>query len=132
MVFSTKSDSIGAFASGLCLVHCVATPLIFVIQPLSLHAEDAAPIWWKSLDYFFLFISFFAVYWSVKNTSKTWMQYSLWISFSLLTAAILNEKLELFHLGELVVYNPAISLIGFHLYNRKYCQCANETCCVTK
>lgn len=126
----SKSDSFGAIASGLCLLHCIATPILFAIQPMATHVEEA-PIWWKSLDYIFLLLSFFAVYWSAKNSSKNWMKYALWTSWILLTLAILNEKLELFHLGELVVYIPAISLIGLHLYNRKYCQCADETCCAT-
>jgi hypothetical protein len=125
----TKSDTFGAFASSLCLVHCIVTPILFAIQPIAAQTEGA-PIWWKSLDYIFLIISFFAVLWSAKNTSKTWMKYALWISWLLLTLAIVNEKLELFHLGELVVYIPAVSLIGLHLYNRKYCQCGDEECLV--
>ena len=125
---SIKSDSIGAIASSLCLAHCIATPILFVMQPLAVHAETA-PVWWKNLDYTFLLLSFFAVYWSVKNSSKTWVKYALWVSWIALTSAILNEKMELLHLGEIVVYGPAISLIFLHLYNRKYCQCADETCC---
>ena len=131
MFITKKSDSIGAFASGLCLIHCIVTPLIFMIQPLSVHA-DTAPIWWKSLDYIFLLISFFAVYWSAKNTSKSWVKYALWASWALLTAAIVNEKLELFHLGELVVYIPAVSLIGLHIYNRRYHHCDDEHCAVVE
>ena len=129
MTFTDKSDSIGALASGLCLIHCIATPLIFVVQPLTV-SDQAAPFWWQSLDYIFLLISFFAVFWTVRNTSKTWIKYALWVSYVLLVFAIMNEKFELFHLGELVEYLPAASLIGLHLYNRKYCQCApNDSCC---
>ena len=29
---TTKSDLWGAFASGLCLIHCLATPFIFLAQ----------------------------------------------------------------------------------------------------
>ncbi len=124
-----NSDFLGTIASSLCLLHCIATPLLFVIQPISVQTE-AAPFWWKSLDYLFLLISFFAVYQSAKKSSKVWMKYALWISWIVLTLAIFNEKIELFHLGELVVYIPAVSLIGLHLYNRKYCQCKDETCYV--
>lgn len=130
MVLSNRSDSLGVFASGLCLIHCIATPLIFVLQPLAV-SEEAAPLWWKSLDYVFLVISFIAVYWSAKNTSKTWMRSALWISWVALTFAILNEKMELFHLGEISIYIPAVVLIGLHLYNQKYCKCKDEECCAT-
>lgn len=125
---SFQSDPIGVAASSLCLLHCIATPLIFIAQPLA--TEEAAPVWWKSLDYVFLVISFFAIFWSVRNSSKTWVKYALWISWVVLSGAILNEKLELFSLTEFSVYIPAIGLIFLHLYNRKYCQCANEECCV--
>lgn len=128
MIFSNRSDSLGAFSSGMCLIHCISTPFIFALQPLAL-ADEAAPSWWKSLDYIFLAISFLAVYWSANNTPKRWLQYALWICWAALTFAILDEKMELFHLGEISVYFPALGLIGLHLYNRKYCQCAGEDCC---
>ncbi len=125
---SINSDPIGAMASSLCLIHCVATPLIFIIQPLA--TEEAAPAWWKSLDYIFLLVSFFAVYWSVRNSSKNWMKYALWIFWTALALAIFNEKMELFSLTEFSIYIPAIGLVFLHFYNRKYCQCTDEECCV--
>jgi len=131
MIVEQKSDSIGALASGLCLVHCVATPFIFVLQPLTA-SEEVTPLWWESLDYIFLAISFLAVYWSAINTSKKWMKYALWISFSLLSFAILNEKFGFVDLGNFIAYIPAASLVFLHVYNKKYCQCANETCCATQ
>lgn len=124
-----KSDSIGAMASSLCLLHCIATPLLFAIQPISIHTE-VTPVWWKSLDYIFLLFSFFAVFRSTKSSSKIWMKYALWISWIILTLAILNEKMELLHLGELLIYIPAIALVFLHLYNSKYCQCVDENCCI--
>ena len=126
-----KSDLLGTFASGLCMLHCFATPLLFMIQPISVQAETA-PLWWKSLDYIFLFVSFFAVYWSSNNSSKKGIKYLLWVSWMLLTVAIINEKMELFHWGEWVVYIPALSLLFTHLYNRKYCRCDDATCCANE
>lgn len=123
-----KSDNIGALASSLCLLHCLATPLFFIVQPLRIH-ETSSPIWWKSLDFIFLILSFFAVYWSAKNTSKNWIKYLLWLSWAILTFAIVNEKLELFHLPELAVYIPTLALIVLHIYNKKYCQCKDGNCC---
>ena len=131
MILINKSDSLGALASSLCLLHCVATPFLFVLQPLAV-SEEAAPFWWQSLDFVFLVISFLAVYWSAINTSKKWMRNALWTSFIVLALAILNEKFELLHLGEFLTYIPAASLIGLHLYNKKYCQCDDDTCCATQ
>lgn len=127
-----KSDIIGASASLLCLVHCIATPFLFVWYTSTTIIERTSLWWWNMLDLVFLIISFFAVYWSVKTTSKHWMRVILWASWISLTIAILNEKLSIISLGELAVYIPTISLAFFHIYNRKYCRCNNENCCVVK
>ena len=42
-----NSDSIGALASSLCLVHCVATPFIFVVQSCAASCCASAPAWWS-------------------------------------------------------------------------------------
>ena len=123
----SKSDIIGSGASLLCLIHCILTPFLFVAQAeLSGHGE-AHPIWWGLLDVVFLVISYFAVWWSGKNTSKSWIHYALWASWIVLAVIVMNEKLEVVHLPEAVIYLPAISLIVLHLYNRKYCNhCVEE------
>lgn len=122
---------LGVAASSLCLVHCLATPFLFTIQAGNLHHHHLHPFWWGLLDIFFIFVSLVAVYWSARNTSKKWMKYALWISWVLLTAVILNEKLEVMHITESFIYFPSISLVVLHLYNRKYCQCVDDSCCTT-
>ena len=127
----TNSDFIGALSSGLCLIHCIATPFIFLAQTsVATHSTDV-PIWWSAIDILFIMISFFAVHWSTKNSSKSWVIRALWVSWVLLCAGILNEKFEILHLPEIVIYIPAIALIIFHLYNKKYCRCKNENCCAS-
>ena len=67
---SLKSDWIGMLASGLCLIHCLATPFLFIANAsIGLH-EEAHPSWWGALDIVFLVLSFFAVYWSIQNTTQ--------------------------------------------------------------
>ena len=53
-----NSDSIGALASTLCLIHCLATPFIFVVQSCAASCCASAPAWWVFFDYLFLTISF--------------------------------------------------------------------------
>ena len=126
---STKSDWIGALASGLCLIHCLATPFLFVASAgIGFHG-DAHPSWWGALDIIFLVLSFFAVYWSIQNTSETWIKYGFGIVWLLLALIVLNEKFEIFHIAEAAIYPPTIGLIFLHFYNRYYCQCKDETCC---
>ena len=111
---TSKSDLIGTAASTLCLIHCVATPFLFVAQAEILGHGDAHPVWWGFLDIFFLVISYFAVWWSSQNTTKTWVRYALWISWIVLTMIVLNEKLSVFPLLEEAIYIPTVSLIALH------------------
>lgn len=131
---TSKSDIIGAFASTLCLIHCVATPFIFVAGATSTglhhHHHGDSPFWWSMIDIIFIVISFFAVYFSVKQSSKNWVKIALVASWFLLTAFILNEKFEVVHLAEFWVYIFALTLVGLHLYNRKYCHCKTDEACV--
>lgn len=127
-----KPDTFGALASTLCVIHCVATPFLFVVQSCALHGCDATPSWWKNLDFLFLVVSFFAVNQSVKTTSKSFMKPLLWINWSLLCLVLVNEKMHWLSLSEYVTYTFAISLAVIHLYNLKYCQCKSTTCCASQ
>ncbi len=129
--FKLKSNVLGAAASSLCLIHCLATPLLFTIHTGQLNHHHEHPYWWGLLDILFIIVSLIAVYWSAINTSKKWMQYALWVSWALLTAIILNEKLEIMHIAEEFIYLPSVSLVVLHLYNRKYCQCEDDSCCTS-
>ncbi len=118
---TSKSDLIGTTASTLCLIHCIATPFLFVAQAEMLGHDESHPVWWGILDIVFLVLAYFAVWWSSETTSKRWVRYGLWISWIMLTVIVLNEKLSFFHLPEAAIYFPTVSLIALHLYNRKYC-----------
>jgi len=128
-----RSDTMGAIASGLCLIHCVATPFLFVAHA-GAHGHEhghghGSPLWWGTIDLLFLAISLLAVWWSSRNSSKQWVKYALYVSWAGLAFLILNEKLGWVHLLEEAIYLPALSLVFLHLYNRRYCQCDDETCC---
>ena len=126
-----KPDTFGALASTLCVVHCLATPLIFIAHACGVNDGCATtPIWWQSLDYLFLIIGFIAVYRSAHTTSKKVMKLLLWGIWILLFIMIINEKLALFKLSEYYTYLFAMLLASLHLYNLKYCQCKASNCCV--
>ncbi len=123
-----KSDLLGAIASGLCLVHCLATPFLFVAQAGMATQHGTSPVWWGLIDITLLLVSFAAVYWAAKKTSWQWMKIALTVSWVFLAMIILNEKFEGFHLAEAWIYVPTVSLVLLHLYNRKYCYCEDEIC----
>ncbi|MGH1387623.1 MerC domain-containing protein [Kordia sp.] len=132
VLYKKKSDTIGIYASGLCLVHCLATPLLFIVQSQMICCEASVPVWWKALDIFFLVISFFAIYWSVKSTSKEWMKFALWSTWLFLSVIIVNEKAQWFSIPESAIYVPSLGLVFLHFYNRKYCRCKDDQCCIHK
>jgi hypothetical protein len=115
-------DVLGACASGLCLIHCIATPFLFVAQTgLHQYLSDhkAAPVWWVYIDILALVISLIAIYFSAKSATDTWFKVILYASWLLLAFIILNEKLELLKIAEFMIYFPSIALVTLHLLNLK-------------
>jgi hypothetical protein len=130
ILIKQKSDIVGSLASTMCLVHCIATPFLFMAQAGMIESAEAQPKWWGFLDMVFLGISFIAIWWSGKATSKKWMRNALWVSWAVLALVIFNEKVALLPLMEQVIYLPSTALVLLHLYNRKYCNCGEAACCV--
>ena len=131
-ITAPRTDNIGILASTLCMIHCLATPFLFIAKSCSASCCEASPNWWSSLDFIFLIVSFFAIYQSNKNSSKTYIKYALWVSWTVLFAVLLNEKFQIIALVESAIYIPAILLVFLHIYNLKYCQCKTENCCTKK
>lgn len=130
---ATKADLIGAIVSIICLVHCLASPLLFFSFMVTTSQSNLViPSWWELIDYVLLGISLIAILYSSKTSSKKWVQYTLGISWIVLGLVILNEKFHLVSLQEEAIFIPSISLAFFHLYSRKYCQCGKEECCVNE
>ena len=128
-----QSDILGASASTLCLIHCLATPfLFFAYTNTNTQAHHEVPFWWGTIDIIFMLISLFAVYWSVKKCSKQWVKNTLWLSWFGLAFVILNEKLAFIQIPEFSIYIPAISLVALHFYNKKYCTCKDNNCSIDK
>ena len=122
ILIKKRPDYIGAIASTLCLLHCIATPLIFIVQAGSLNCCGSPPTWWKLIDILFVIISFLAIYNSTLTSSSKLMKASLWLFWFLLFFIIINEKIAWLPLNESVIYFPAIILTVLHLYNRKHYQ----------
>lgn len=124
-----KTNKVGIMASALCMVHCFATPFIFIAKSCSATCCEASPIWWSSMDYLFLVVSLFAIHQSTKKTSNTWITYAMWTSWFSLLTILLNENIQLFSIVESAIYLPAITLVILHIYNLRYCKCQMDKCC---
>ena len=127
----SKEDMVGALASLLCFLHCAFTPFLLPLLTAGSFSNNAVLFqWWGYIDLIFLIVSLVAVVYAAKTTVKQWVGSALWCSWTLLAVVILNEKKGWLHLPEAVNYIPALLLIFFHLYNRKYCRCGKDNCCI--
>ena len=124
------SDYVGASASGLCLIHCIATPILFLSQASLISISNEMLFLWQSLNFLFLAISFIAIYYSVKNSSNSYVKILLFLSWLILSCLILIELFEILSIAEFYTYIAATSLSILHIYNLNYCQCEDDSCCV--
>ena len=126
------TDLMGAIASFLCVIHCIATPFLFFIQGTSLQScTSASPMWWSAIDFLFIGITGFAVYHSTKQTTSSFVKQAMFSTWIVLTLLIIQEKMGLFPISGAAKYTVAFLLIGLHLYNLKYCRCKDDSCCTT-
>lgn len=123
-----SADNIGMASTSLCLVHCIATPFIFIAQACTVSCCADSPVWWRTIDFIFLVISFVAVYFAAKNSSKVWVKVAFYVLFGLLGFFIINEHFGSAQLPRILLYTPAFLLFALHLYNKKYCQCQDQCC----
>ena len=124
-----KSDIVGASSSALCLIHCMVTPFFFIAATCSKSCCSAAPGWWQSIDYFFVIISLVAIRFSIKSSDSKVVKYGLIFSWVALCFLTFNISFQWIFISENVRFIPAFSLIGFHVYNIRYCKCIKKECC---
>ena len=116
---SNKADVIGIASAILCLIHCLAPPIIFLFfGHLVEHTHEHFFRW----DYFFLIISCYAVYHATHHAVNTVIKALLWISFAMLSIAILLHHLPVM---EYIAYLASLGLIGGHLINLKMMRANN-------
>ena len=131
MVLTTKnSDYIGAIAGVLCIIHCIITPLLFLINAELATKQTLFAL--QFIGYVFLIISFFAVYRSALNTTNNTVKVLFFLFWGALLFLILNETFGAFRIAEAFTFISAFSLSALHIYNLNYCQCKDETCCTNE
>ena len=128
MVLTTKnSDYIGAISGVLCIIHCIITPMLFLINAELATKQTLFAL--QFIGYVFLIISFFAVYRSALNTTNNVVKVLFFLFWGALLFLILNESFGAFRIAETFTFISAFSLSALHIYNLNYCQCKDETCC---
>ena len=123
-----KSDYFGILASGLCLIHCFATPLVFIFKSCSTVCCAETPLWWKTIDYLFVLVSLIAIIQVFKATKNKLIKLGLIISWISLFVLILNESFVMFSVFRNAVLLPAFLLILLHIYNIKTIRYKKDCC----
>lgn len=111
------ADFVGITSSIICLVHCIATPLLiafgvgFMTNPF--------------FKYLFLVISFVSIFKSTEYTTNMKNALFFWISFfGFLFSTLFQEN---YHWLHYVGYFFAILIITGHILNIKHCRkCLND------
>ena len=112
-----KADFIGIISSTLCLMHCIATPLLI--------AFGAGFITNPFFKYLFLIISFLSIFKATENITSKKISLLLWISFwGFLFSTLFQEEYEWLHYSG---YLFAILIIIGHILNIKHCrECSKQ------
>ena len=126
---SFSLDNVGIMAGSLCMIHCIGTPFLFIAKACSVSCCSDAPLWWQLIDYFFLIISFAAIYFITKKTIPNWVKISFWISWLILLLTILNHTFTIVEVPKYFIYIPASAIIILHFYNIRFCKCEEDSCC---
>ena len=126
---SFSLDNVGIMAGSLCMIHCIGTPFLFIAKACSVSCCSDAPLWWQLIDYFFLIISFVAIYFITKKTIPNWVKISFWISWLTLLLTILNHTFTIVEVPKYFIYIPASAIIILHFYNIRFCKCEEDSCC---
>jgi hypothetical protein len=106
------ADITGMLSASLCLVHCIASPLLlasgvyFIEEP------------W--LKYVFIITAFFSIYFSLKQQTNSKVAFLLWAGFLLFLFSLLFE--EAFPVLEFVSWVASLIIISGHIWNIQTCR----------
>lgn len=102
-------DAVGISAAVLCLIHCIAFPLLMII-PLGISHNPY-------IDLAFLIIGAVVVYRITKNMTSGWLKILFWISILLISISVLADFIFEIHIP--LIYAGAAGLITGHIINYK-------------
>lgn len=104
-----KMDVLGISAATLCLIHCLAFPLLMVFPILSKNHG--------LIDLAFALVGAYAVYRVTKGQTRNYMYYLLWASIGVILLAVLLDLMA--HIHTPLIYVGAMGLITGHVLNFK-------------
>lgn len=110
------ADITGIINSSICIVHCIATPILISLGAYFLESPIFA--------YLFIAIAFATIVRAIKRTTSNKIKTALWIGFAGLSTSLLLE--ETWAGFEYAGYIFSALLIVTHIVNIKHCKKCNE------
>lgn len=112
----STSDKIGITASILCLIHCLALPILFTLSADTLHLVGHET---PTLDYIFAGVALIAAYFSARRTNNNKIKIAFGIGWTFFIIGVLLHNnpylFVLLHIGSVI-------LIVTHLKNIHSCR----------
>lgn len=106
---SNVLDVIGGSAAVLCLIHCIAFPILMIF-PFGISHNPY-------IDLVFLSIGTVVVYRVTRKNTTKWLNILLWLSVALITVSVMSDLIFEVHLP--LIYVGALGLIAGHVINFK-------------
>ncbi len=112
-----RADYVGITGSILCLIHCLAAPIMVMSSTLLNH--ESFRVGFLNLDYLFIGVNIVAVWSASRHTSRK-IALTLWSFLALFAAGLLLENV--YYGFAYVAYSASLGLIITHLANIRYCR----------
>jgi hypothetical protein len=104
------ADKLGMVSAFLCIIHCLAAPLLLTMGVSFLHHPVIA--------FGFILVAFISIYKVTKGKLFDVISILLWIAFTgFVISIVLEERAEIF---EYLMYLFSASIIAGHLYNLRF------------
>ncbi|MCF2444385.1 MerC domain-containing protein [Dyadobacter sp. CY345] len=117
-----KADYIGILGSVLCIVHCIAMPVLALGSTFG--HDHHAHIGFISLDYLFILINAVAVYFATRGHKKSFVNLFLWVALAIFAVSLIFEERNI--VFQWLGYLGSALLITGHLINLYICQIAPQ------
>jgi uncharacterized membrane protein len=117
-------DLSGAAISSICLIHCLGTPLFFLIKPIlgfSDQSHQHGHSHGLGLDVFFLVLSLVAVWYSASHTSQRYIRYLLWLFWMVFALGLILEMTG-WATEKYLMYFGSLALVATHLTSYRHCK----------
>lgn len=119
---SQSADIMGISASVLCMIHCMAFPVMislgYMVKYSDDHGHSHDHIHWHWMDYFFIVLAIWAVFNAGKNTHSKRIKIALWTAVGIFSIAILLHEWNPIMIG--ISIAASVALIIIHIINWKY------------